>query len=165
MDQELKQRLTGAVVITALAAIFIPMLFDDPVDQRGRQINELAIPPLPQRQQDIRSRPLPENTQDVLATPLKNKRPVRSSAKNKRFSRWFIQAGGFSQQQNAEKLRDRLRKQGFSATVKPKQTPKGLLYKVQVGPELSRKRAEQVQARLEKLNQLNSFITQQKTDK
>ena len=34
MNQELKQRLIGAVVVTALAAIFIPMLFDDPVDNR-----------------------------------------------------------------------------------------------------------------------------------
>jgi len=47
MDQELKQRLIGAVVVTALAAIFIPMLFDDPIDDRSQQVSELAIPPTP----------------------------------------------------------------------------------------------------------------------
>ena len=41
MDHELKQRLIGAVVVTALCAIFIPMLFDDPVDTN---ISELAVP-------------------------------------------------------------------------------------------------------------------------
>ena len=36
MDHELKQRIIGTVVVTALAAIFVPMLFDDPVDSSGK---------------------------------------------------------------------------------------------------------------------------------
>jgi DedD protein len=44
MDHELKQRLIGAVVVTALCAIFIPMLFDDPVDNSGQSVSELSIP-------------------------------------------------------------------------------------------------------------------------
>ncbi len=44
MNQELRQRLIGAVVVTALAAIFIPMLFDDPVDNSGQMVSELVIP-------------------------------------------------------------------------------------------------------------------------
>lgn len=44
MDHELKQRLIGAVVVTALCAIFIPMLFDDPVDNSGKLVSELSIP-------------------------------------------------------------------------------------------------------------------------
>jgi DedD protein len=44
MNQELKQRLIAAVVVTALAAIFIPMLFDDPVDNSGQLVSELVIP-------------------------------------------------------------------------------------------------------------------------
>lgn len=47
MEQELKQRLIGAVVVTALAAIFIPMLFDDPVDNSGQVVSELIIPEAP----------------------------------------------------------------------------------------------------------------------
>ena len=43
MDQDLKQRLVGAVVITALAAIFVPMLFDDPIDESGKLISQLKI--------------------------------------------------------------------------------------------------------------------------
>lgn len=47
MNPELKQRLIGAAVVTALATIFIPMLFDDPVDNSGQSVTELSIPPTP----------------------------------------------------------------------------------------------------------------------
>lgn len=65
MDQELKQRLIGAAVITALAAIFVPMLFDDPIDETGKSINELKIPELPVKQQEVEIMPLPEKVEDV----------------------------------------------------------------------------------------------------
>jgi DedD protein len=44
MDHELKQRLIGATVVTALCAIFIPMLFDDPIDTNAQLVSELNIP-------------------------------------------------------------------------------------------------------------------------
>ena len=45
---ELKQRLIGAVVVTALAAIFVPMLFDEPVENNSnQQTSELAVPKAP----------------------------------------------------------------------------------------------------------------------
>lgn len=67
MDQELKQRLIGAAVITALAAIFVPMLFDDPIDETGKSINTLKIPELPAKVQDVEIAPLPEKAEDVVA--------------------------------------------------------------------------------------------------
>lgn len=73
MDQELKQRLIGAAVITALAAIFVPMLFDDPIDESGKSINALKIPELPMpsgtqgKTQDVEIMPLPEKVEDVAA--------------------------------------------------------------------------------------------------
>lgn len=69
MDQELKQRLIGAAVITALAAIFVPMLFDDPIDESGKSINELKIPELPSKAQDVEIMPLPERVEDVATVP------------------------------------------------------------------------------------------------
>ncbi|WP_305888663.1 SPOR domain-containing protein [Methylomonas subterranea] len=74
MDQELKQRLIGAAVITALAAIFVPMLFDDPIDESGKSINELKIPELPAKAQDVEIMPLPEKVEDV-ATLAEQKKP------------------------------------------------------------------------------------------
>ena len=57
MDHELKQRLIGAVVVTALCAIFIPMLFDDPVDNSGQLVSELNIPAPADAGADSRSVP------------------------------------------------------------------------------------------------------------
>jgi len=65
MDQELKQRLIGAAVITALAAIFVPMLFDDPIDETGKNINALTLPEIPAKVQEVEIAPLPEKVEDV----------------------------------------------------------------------------------------------------
>lgn len=51
ISQDLKQRVVGAAVITALAAIFVPMLLDDPVVERGKVLNEIPIPQPPQIQE------------------------------------------------------------------------------------------------------------------
>ena len=47
MNQEITQRVIGAVVITALAAIFIPMMFDEPVSNSEQVAAELSIPEQP----------------------------------------------------------------------------------------------------------------------
>ncbi len=46
MDAALKQRLLGASILIALAVIFIPMLFDEPV-KTGEVTSDIAIPPAP----------------------------------------------------------------------------------------------------------------------
>jgi DedD protein len=69
MNQELKQRLIGAVVITALAAIFVPMLFDDPVDNSGQIVSEMAIPEAPVNFAGNTAGKLPPNADEVLTKP------------------------------------------------------------------------------------------------
>jgi len=65
MDQELKQRLIGAAVVTALAAIFIPMLFDDPVDTSGQAVSEMTIPEAPANTPNAAESKLPTNAASV----------------------------------------------------------------------------------------------------
>lgn len=79
MDQELKQRLIGAAVITALATIFIPMLFDDPIDESGKNVSELKMPVLPSKAQDVEIMPLPEKVDDVGTIPSEQQPPVPAS--------------------------------------------------------------------------------------
>lgn len=81
MDQELKQRLIGAAVITALAAIFVPMLFDDPIDETGKSINELKLPEMPAKVQDVEIMPLPEKAEDIASAPAVEK-PALPVAQN-----------------------------------------------------------------------------------
>ncbi|MBL6987839.1 MAG: SPOR domain-containing protein [Methylobacter sp.] len=68
MDHELKQRLIGAVVVTALCAIFIPMLFDDPVDNSGKLVSELSIPAPVGSEEDVAGK-LPNSADQVLSLP------------------------------------------------------------------------------------------------
>ena len=69
MNQELKQRLIGAVVVTALAAIFIPMLFDDPVDNSGQSVRELVIPATPVTTGEESANKIPTSANQVLNAP------------------------------------------------------------------------------------------------
>ena len=69
MDHELKQRIIGTVVVTALAAIFVPMLFDDPVDSSGKTVTELTIPQAPVNNTPESANKLPENKAEVLNRP------------------------------------------------------------------------------------------------
>ena len=66
MDHELKQRIIGTLVVTALAAIFVPMLFDDPVDTSGKTVTELTIPQAPVNNTLESTNKLPENKAEVL---------------------------------------------------------------------------------------------------
>jgi DedD protein len=78
MNQELRQRIIGAIVVTALAAIFIPMLFDDPIDDSGQTVSELTIP---DNQVNIIEdvSPLPANAEDVVKTTEENNAAIKNT--------------------------------------------------------------------------------------
>lgn len=57
MDLSLKQRLLGAVVLIALAIIFVPMFLSGPAPQQSSETVNLAIPPAPDR--EFQNRVLP----------------------------------------------------------------------------------------------------------
>lgn len=81
-----------------------------------------------------------------------------SSALDGRPGGWAVQAGVFSREDNAMQLRDRLRGAGFTAFVEPVATAEGRSWRVRVGPELQRERAEALQRRLRDELGLNGFI-------
>ncbi|CAG1771790.1 hypothetical protein BAC3_02075 [uncultured bacterium] len=74
MNPELKQRLIGAAVVTALATIFIPMMFDDPVENKGQTVSELKIPETP-----VKST---EESANKLTTPATNKTTATKPSAN-----------------------------------------------------------------------------------
>ncbi|WP_150049149.1 SPOR domain-containing protein [Methylomonas rhizoryzae] len=249
MDQELKQRLIGAAVITALAAIFVPMLFDDPVDESGKIVNELKMPELPGKAQDVEIMPLPEKVEDVVQTPpapeasvtepkppvsdneseedaeegfaprpqitandtkpappqkpsgepaprwvepsedddvaprpqpeavkpaklppaTENAKPAKPAIAEpiakpapvqveNAAVRWYLNAGTFGQKTNALALQDKLKQQGFAATLKEVAGEKGTVYKVRIGPMLDKAKAQEVKAKLSRIN-VNSFVS------
>lgn len=292
MDLELRQRLVGAFVITALLAIFVPMMFDDDVDQTGKNINQLTIPEVPAKAQEVEIMPLPEKAEDVatvipvekpgiatnnaavlsegegepVVTPKTNTpaptaattpaaktsvaakagpgqtfegdadmpqqgliaedelplkptgkpvkavpaiaapasaltapvvpnnpanaaaavaqsvakplvkpvapaaaAPVTASvsapvapakqtvATPEGATRWYLNAGSFTQRANATALQESLKHQGFAATVKDAQGEKGPIFKVRIGPIQDKAKAQEVKNRLLQIN-VNTFV-------
>ena len=161
MDQDLKQRLVGAVVITSLAAIFVPMLFDDPIDETGKMISELKIPRVPGKSLDTTSRFLPNSSNDVinLPEPLALKEEIVRQQSLSNSMRWFIQVGIFGQESNAVSLQNKIRKQGFPVSIATVPSDNGLLYRVRVGPEIDEKRAAAMKEKVDKLNNIKGILT------
>jgi len=166
MDEQLKQRIVGIMVITALAAIFIPMLFDEPISNADSYRYTLALPTQPSNtlQESIQS--LPSSQQDVLTasnpvsrqlTPL-NPPPSNQDTTMKK---WIIQVGSFGLRKNAEEFQERLRKQKFTAYIKPVQQKSRILFQLLVGPELDYTRAQNEQQRLQTLFNTKTQLSSQ----
>ena len=71
---------------------------------------------------------------------------------------WVIQLGSFASQENADSLVKRLQKQKFPAYIDKVKTDAGVVFKVRVGPKLSRAEAEKMQADLKSTQNLDAII-------
>ena len=164
MNETLKQRIVGAAVITAIAAIFVPMLFDDPVSDADLYTNELSLPQEPSSDiQDVLN-DIPKTRNEVLSRPkpaqvdLQTK-AIKRSIEDKQLKSWVIQVGSFSQEENANEFRDRLRKNKFTAYVDSVTTADHrTLYRLRVGPELDEKRAIKVKKQLESIYKVKTLL-------
>lgn len=214
MDFVLKQRLVGAVVLVALAVIFIPMLLEGP---DRNLVPEMA--PLPEPEdQDISQPlerfpqpgeipdepgqsvlqaepavaadssgadgegdiPLPLPEPEVEAAPAQPEaappaaaqasRPPEAAAQSDTreaagsagpLGNWIVQVGSFSSEQNALRLRDRIRKEGFATQVEKVVVSGKTHFRVRVGPYLERDEADrdrdQLAARLDLKGRVLSY--------
>ena len=62
---------------------------------------------------------------------------------------WSVQLGSFSNSENAKRLIEKLRGEGFPAYLERRMEQDGAVFKVRVGPEIQREDAERLRARLE----------------
>ncbi len=65
---------------------------------------------------------------------------------------WAVQLGSFSNKENAERMASTLRKQGYAAFISEVSTANGKMHRVRVGPQKDRPSAEQMAARLAKVD-------------
>jgi DedD protein len=93
------------------------------------------------------------------APPAEPPSPQASAPAQPGLSSWAVQVGSFAQEKNALALRDRLRKKGFPAFVERQDGKRGAGFRVRVGPELDRKKAEQWRTRLAKELGSNPLVT------
>jgi len=80
------------------------------------------------------------------------------ASKTRAVKAWAVQLGSFKTKPNALRLRDQLRVKGFPSYVEAVTTSGGEIYRVRVGPELQRSKAETLKKKLAKVSKLEGMI-------
>ncbi len=113
--------------------------------------------PAPERsapQAAERSEP-PKPVVEPVRQPEPDNEPARSTPEPAAASTtgmWAVQLGSFSNKDNAERMASTLRKQGYAAFISEVSTANGKMHRVRVGPQKDRPSAEQMAARLAKVD-------------
>lgn len=172
MDQNLKHRLTGAIILVSVAVIFIPVILEGPDNEWAPLIH--SIPEAPQM--DFKAHldvpapipaPVKPTTVQKPAEPAKTVVPVPESkpepAKQvqpatESPSGWYVQVGSFSQELNASGLGKRLELSGYETRLQKTTTKTGSAWRVMVGPGKTRGTAEKLRDRLAKDHQLKGIV-------
>lgn len=183
LDKGLKQRIVGALVLVALAVIFLPMLFsredelrqvvvDAPAMPQAPAIPEVALDPVEVPQPIAEEQVPPVEPLDVpevaeapptavpaAVTPVEPSQPAapaepaRLDASSLPVS-WSVQLASLSSRSGAEELQKKLRSQGYNAYVR---TFEGM-NRVFVGPLVERAEADRLRDQLNRQQKLNGFV-------
>lgn len=226
MDDGLKQRLVGAVVLSAVAVLFVPVLFDQHDKHKVDTVSQIpAMPDVepvnyqsPTKVEGIDQAPKPEqmflpsggdqqivddpaaeasveagtaplvakaNVPNSSATkpsaskpstpkpsaskssdqkPASQKPSVQATASNDILNAdgtpnaWVLQLISSSSEAKAKAIVKQLQDSNYRAYYRSAKTPKGLIYRVFVGPKISRRKAEQLKRELDKLLKVDALI-------
>ena len=136
MDRALKQRLLGAVILTALLVILVPEWLDG-AGHRARYSKTIEIPETPnfRPMSELMSKPEPVKSASGVA---------EQQTKQSSIHAWALQVGSFNEQENAQSLRDQLRANGYPAYIDELKAPDATSYRVRIGPELDRSRIDKL---------------------
>lgn len=139
----LKQRIIGAIVLLALAIIFLPMLLQE---SRGTKIELQKMPPKP-------AAPKVQVPQQIA--PIKLQSPQQMPATT---PAWSLQLGAFANEKNAKALLAKLQKAGYPAYAQSQNGQAGKILRVYVGPEVERNKLQAEASKLEQQMQLKGSI-------
>lgn len=188
MKDLLKQRLVGAVVLAALAVIFLPGFFKEQqayqVDTSTRIPPQPTVPQLdfqpPQPIADTEPAPDPETMflppepeavepQDLAkpsavietaepATAGSGEVPKLPLNADGIPDAWVVQVASLTNQDAANKLRDELQAQGHKAYVRSVTGASGKITRVFIGPKLDKAEALAVKTQIDKHLKVNSMV-------
>ncbi len=147
MNDGIKQRLVGAIVLISAAIIAWPLIFsntNEPVMDRRSQ-----IPPMPEFETFEVTEPVrPQNVDPVKerlveSSPPTPPLPVESDNKPSLDesglpNSWVLQVASFSKKENAGELVAALKEKGYRAFSKEVKTSTGSSLRVYIGPKLTR---------------------------
>ncbi len=161
MDTALKQRLIGAVVLVALAVIFLPMLIKGPAPESGASNVPLDVPATPAGDYETRELPLvtPGQTPQGGAVGLGGRASAASDAAADEAAdgtsgsmlpptaaggNYAVNFGAYATTADAEAVIARLQQSGFPGYREPTTINGNTAYRVRIGPYADRASAETV---------------------
>ncbi len=182
LERGLKQRIVGALVLIALAVIFLPMLFTREDESRqvvveapprpqapampSVEVQPTEVPELQPGEEDIAPEIVEEGSSAAAgqpsqpigglpATPPATQPPAekRLDANNLPQS-WSVQLASLSNRARAEELQKTLRSQGYNAYIRSFDG----MNRVFVGPVIQRAEADRLRDQLSKQQKLNGFV-------
>jgi DedD protein len=201
VDRGLMQRIVGALVLVALAVIFVPMLFNREDASQQVAVDAPAMPATPAapvvETEPVavpESEPFPEDFEIVEEGPATESEapaapidpapaavepvpPAESTAKQAPTAAspapseprldtsnlpvsWSVQLASLSSRENADKLQQTLRSQGYNAYIR---TADGM-NRVFVGPLVERAEANRLRDTLQRQQKLNGFVVRFKPE-
>jgi len=183
VDDGLKQRLVGALVLVALGVLFVPVLFEP--ENRRVVDRTTQIPPAPQvtplvlkdpvrndaieavkpagemyellPEPDAANAALKQSTETTKAAPPAS--PDRRVLDERGIPKaWAVQVASFNTEKRARVLRDQLLDQDYPAFTRTLETSKGRMTRVYVGPKINRDKALKLKATLDKSLKIDSLV-------
>ena len=174
LERGLKQRIVGALVLIALAVIFLPMLFTREDESRqvvveapprpqspampSVEVQPTEVPELQPGEEGIAPEIVEEGSPAAAGQP---SQPIggpppaekRLDANNLPQS-WSVQLASLSNRARAEELQKTLRSQGYNAYIRSFDG----MNRVFVGPVIQRAEADRLRDQLSKQQKLNGFV-------
>ena len=149
MDQQLKERLIGIIVLVLFAVIFIPMFFTGTNDSILKNKENVSI----SKESEFISKLKPmtdtatdSNTENIELAPVVeeslapvveeipfNQEMLKTDVVGQ--MNWVVQVGSFLSKDNAEKLNQKVKKAGFRSFVNPITQNNKIMHQVCLGPE------------------------------
>ena len=172
MDQKLKERLIGIIVLVSLAVIFIPIFLTEPVNlvkedknnSSGSENSEFVskLKPVDEANQELDIKnvdygvsveQIPEAAANVI--PSKNG-ALRTNEVGQ--MNWVVQIGSFSNKKNAEKLNLRAKDAGFRSFINPITQNNKIMHQVCLGPEYDEVDANKLREEIKDKMELNGIV-------
>ncbi len=155
----LRTRILGAVILVALAVIFLPMLLNHRPENTAPLAELTERPASPPVQFSKIVVPAALSSENLSANTASTNVP--SNKMDTMTVTWILQVASFSQAVNAQKLVTELQKLSFPAYVSHStETNKPPIYRVYVGPYTRQEQATDVQKQLQKQAKLSGQIVQ-----
>ena len=183
MDEGLKIRLVGAVVLLAILAIAWPFLFDSAEEIQLSKESQIPQPPAVQEwQAEQRQKPddskigWPNKTEtadngdlagediDTAAEDVAQSSDVEQKTEEAPVSSpvlrdaWSVKVATLSDVDNGNKLVEKLIKDGFRAYGRQGEGDEGPLMRVYVGPKFDKRRADSIKLKIDKQYSVKSLV-------